>query len=272
MWRSCSRRRPAACVALAAALLPACATLTVSEEKELGDDLARDMRRELDFLRDPTVNRYVAEIGEDILRAAGPQPFDYHFSVIESDDINAFAAPAGHVYIHTETILKARNVSELAGVMAHEVGHVVHRHVAENYNRARNTDLLYQAGVVATSILAGGAAGSLAQLGGGLAAMAFINSFTREAEVEADSFAVEIMPRAGYHPQGLVTFFETLRNQGGPNVPAFLSSHPATEDRIAHTSALIAELSSTSDLRVDDDGKLEIIQRRIRLLMGKELP
>ena len=103
---------------LLGALLPACATLTVTEERQLGAQIAREMRGELLFIRDPVVVDYVGTIGGNILRAAGPQPFEYRFMVVEDDEINAFAGPGGYVYIHTETVLRARNASELAAVLA----------------------------------------------------------------------------------------------------------------------------------------------------------
>jgi len=99
-----------------------------------------------------------------------------------------------------------------------------------------------------------------------------LNSFGREAEAEADAFAVENMPRAGYDPTGIVTFFHTLMNDGGGGAPSFLSSHPATEDRVAETRALIAAGTDASGLKQDDGGRLEIIQRRIRLLTGQVEP
>ena len=248
--------------------LAACGPITVSQEQRLGYDFEHAMRRELVFVHDRVVNEYVNDMGNEFVRAAGPQPFDYHFYVVDDDEINAFAGPAGHIYVHTETILKARNVSELAGVIAHEVGHVALRHVADNYNRQRNTQIGQDILVAGASILGGGAMGSVAQLGTGLAGMAYLNTFGREAEMEADAFAVEVLTEAGYDPNGLVTFFQTLTHeaQGKAQAPSFLSSHPATSDRIESTSAAIEALPSTAGLRVNDGGKLEIIQRRIQLL------
>jgi predicted Zn-dependent protease len=241
----------------------------VDEERTLGAELSREVKAEATFVRDRWVVDYVADIGQEIVRVAGPQPFDYHFGVIENDEINAFAMPAGYIYIHTETILMARNVSELAGVIAHEVGHVAERHIAENYNRQRTASLGQQALGLGAGLAGGSAAAGAANLFGGLSAMAVLNSFGREAELEADAFAVSTMPRAGYQPTGIVTFFHTLMAEGGPGAPSFLSSHPATEDRIAATRALIAEQPQMPGLKQDDGGRLEIIQQRIRLLTGR---
>src|SRR5262245_26783226 len=262
------RATTAPAVLLALGLALGCGTLSVQEEQALGRQMSSEIRRGVVFLPDRVVERYVRDIGEDILRAAGPQPFEYRFFVIEDDDINAFAAPAGYIYIHTQTILAASNVSELAGVIAHEIGHVARRHIAQNYNRQRNMGIGTQALVLAAAIFGGGAAATAAQLGGGLAATAYLNSFGREAELEADTFAVETMPRAGYDPNGLVTFFETLRQEAGDRPADFLSSHPATADRAEAARAQIAAQPALPELKVHDNGRLEIIQRRIELVMG----
>jgi predicted Zn-dependent protease len=266
-------RRRACLLPIALLLVPlACASLTVDQERQLGKQLYQQARKEFPFMRDKEVVNYVRGIGEDILEASGRQPFEYHFYVIEDEDINAFAMPAGYIYVHTGTILRASNVSELAGVIAHEIGHVAHRHIAENYNRQKNTGMLYQLGVAAASMFGGGYAAGAAKLGGSLAAAAYLNKFGRDAERESDAFAVEVLPKAGYDPNGMVTFFETLQRQGGPNVPSFLSSHPATVERIQNTRAMIDAVPDRDGLRVTDRGRLQIIQRRIELLTGQYNP
>ena len=252
----------------AAAVVIGCGPLTVTEERKLGDQFEYQMRSQLPLVYDRTVVEYVSEMGEGIVRAAGPQPFRYRFYVVQDEDVNAFAGPAGHIYIHTETILRARNASELAGVLAHEVAHVRERHIAENYNRARNAEIGTNILALGASALGGGMAGSATAMGSGLAAKTWLNSFSREAELEADVFAVQVMARAGWDPTGLLSFFQSLMHEGGPNVPSFLSSHPATEERIRATRAEIVVLDDTEGLATNDGGKLEIIQRRIRLLTG----
>lgn len=243
-----------------------CGPISLSEEKQLGQQFEQQMRSQAPMVHDRLVDDYIDDMGAGIVRAAGPQPFDYRFTVVRDDEINAFAGPGGHIYIHTETILRARNASELAGVLAHEVAHVQRRHIAENYNRARNARLGTDILALGAGVFGGGVAGSAASLGGGLAATTWLNSFGREAEAEADSFAVVVMARAGWNPEGLLTFFEALLRSGGSRVPAFLSSHPTTDERIRATRAEIQRLDGTRGLATRDGGKLEIIQRRIRLL------
>ena len=259
------------CVRVAAAgvalLLTACGPISLSEESQLGYNFEQQMRQELPLLHDRVVVDYVRGMGRDIVNAAGPQPFDYSFSVVVDDEINAFAGPAGHIYVNTGTILAARNASELAGVIGHEIGHVVERHVAENYNRQRNTQIGQQILVAGAGIAGGGGMANLANLGSGLAAVAYLNTFGREAEMQADAFAVETLPRAGWDPAGLVTFFQLLQSEsGGSGAPAFLSSHPATDDRIRATSEALEVVKVPPGAKTDDRGKLQIIQRRILLL------
>jgi predicted Zn-dependent protease len=238
----------------------------VDEERSLGAELDAEVRSQVILEPDPVVVRYVQQIGNQIVRAAPAQPYPFHFKVVDDDEINAFAGPAGYVYVHTAILKKARNVSEVAGVVAHEVGHVVRRHIAQNYNRAKNANMLKEAGVVAAALAVGGPVANLANLGGGLAAMAYVNSFSREAESEADAFAVEVLPKAGYDPHGLVTFFQTIQREYGDGGLSFLESHPAASDRIEATTRRIETESLPPDLREDDGGELEIIQRRLQLL------
>ena len=251
-------------------LVLACATLSEDQEQDLGEQAAREMRRQLDFVRDPWVVDYVEDIGQELLSAAGPQPFDFRFQVVRDPELNAFALPAGYIYLNTGILLEVANVSELAGVMAHEIGHVALHHVAQNYQRQRNTRLAYDTASVLASVFVGGPAAAGGQLVGQLAVVAYLNQFSREAEEQADAFAVAILPQAGYDPNGLLTFFETLKAESGSaGVPIFLSSHPPTDLRIEETAGRIASASLPTHLRVSDDGRLEIIQRRIELL-GQE--
>ncbi len=238
--------------------------LSVDQERSLGADFSRSFNRRADLVRNPDVVGYVSVIGERLLREAAPQPFTYRFHVVARDEVNAFAAPAGHIYLYTGTLLKARNVSELAGVIAHEIGHVARRHVAKNFNRALTTNILHQTGVMVAELAGGPEAGRAIHALGGFAAMGYLNTFSREAENEADAFAVGLMFRSGYDPRGLVTFFETLRKEGGRSAPSFLSSHPATETRIANTRKVIAQLPEGSALQTWDGGKLQQIQRILR--------
>jgi predicted Zn-dependent protease len=147
---------------------------------------------------------------------------------------------------------------------------VARRHLADNVARRRTANTARQIGVIAGAVAAGPAGASAAGLLGGLASLAALNSFGRGAEREADAFAVETLPRAGYDPEGLVSFFQTLLHEPGegPAQASFLSDHPATAERIEETRRAIDAAALPPGLRNEDGGRLEIIQRRIQLLTG----
>jgi predicted Zn-dependent protease len=256
------------------ALLFACGTLSVEEEKKLGTQAQRAVRQEFQMVRDHVVVNYVRDMGADLVAAAKPSPFDFRFYVVEDEAINAFALPGGAIYVHTGTIQKAADASELAGVVAHEIAHVTERHVAHLYRRQRNTGVAAQAFTILVAILTGNPyIANAASLGTQVAATAYLSTFTREAESESDAVAVETLIAAGYDPEGMLTFFDTLRKEtaGGMRPPQFLSSHPATEERIADVRRMIQQhLPLPPGLRRDDGGKLEIIQKRIDLVIGTD--
>lgn len=257
--------RRLACLVLLA-LATGCGTMSVKKEQDLAKDFDREVSREYRFIRDRVVIAYVTHIGEQILAPMGPQPFVYTFQVVDDEEVNAFAGPAGQIYIHSGTILRARNVSELAGVIAHEIGHVAKRHLAQNYEKQQAANVGRQMAVIGAGVLGGSAAAGAANLASGFGLGALLNTFSREAEGEADAFAVEALPKAGYDPNGLPTFFETLASERTSGVPAFLSSHPAPADRLEATRAMITAADLPPGLAVDDGGRFEIIQQRVELL------
>jgi predicted Zn-dependent protease len=270
------RRRP---LTLALAMLvlatPSCGTLTIEEEKQLGRQAQREVQDRFQLFRDRVVVNYVRQLGRNLVAGAAPSPFDFRFYVVEDENINAFAVPGGAIYVNTGLILEARDASELASVLAHEAGHVTARHVAQLYRRQRNTGVGANLVSLAIAILSGNPyLANAGQLATGVAATAYTSTFTRDAEREADRLAVETMINAGYDPYGMLAILETLHRQegGGGSMLEFLNSHPATDERLASVRADIASRTLPGSLRRDDRGKLEIIQERIRLLMGTDAP
>ncbi len=262
-------RRFVVALAVAALVVSGCASKpTVQEERARAGEVARQARMEFDILHDRVVDQYIDAVGEELLAAAGPQAFDYTFTVVDDETLNALAAPGGSIFITTGMILNVRNVSELAGVLGHEIGHIVHRHSADNQVRAQNAGYLNKAATVAAAILLGGGAANAANILTGVSALAYINRFGREAESQADVYGVELLPRAGYDPMGIVNMFETLRNETGIQSTSWQSSHPAPQERMDVTRALVEAADLPPGLRKNDGGRLEIIQHRIRLLTG----
>ena len=159
------------------------------------------------MLNDRATNSYVNQIGSQLAAIADPRGIRYHFYVVNSDVVNAFALPGGYVYINRGIIERADNLSEFAGVLAHEIGHVAERHSIEQLQRAQNANLGLN---VLYGVLLGRAPSGVEQAGIQVGGSAVFAGYTRDAEREADRVGVAYMVRAGYNPIGLATFFEEL--------------------------------------------------------------
>ncbi len=265
-------RNPLACL-LVLSLATACGTLSVQDEKKLGHQVQRQVRDQYTLMRDRVIVNYIRDLGEGLVASARPSPFDFRFFVIEDPSLNAFAVPGGAIYVNTGLILEADDVSQLIGVIAHEMGHVTARHVAENYNRSRATGVIAQVFAVAIGILTGSSIGAQGgQLLSGVAAQAYLATYTRDAEREADQLAIETMVRGGWDPDGMIAMFQKLmeQNSGGAHMPQFLSSHPATAERIQNVADVRAKYGEVPLLLRTDGGRLEIIQKRIELIVGTD--
>jgi predicted Zn-dependent protease len=207
--------------------------VSVNDEIAIGRKAQQEVRRQVPALGDASINRYIDSLGSRIAaRADGPR-YPYSFDVANKRDINAFALPGGPIWVHRGLIDAAQNEAQLAGVIAHEVAHISHRHAAEQMTKGTFANL--GLGLLGT-FLGHGAGAQIAQLGAGFAANATMLKFSRDDEREADLKALQYMKRAGYDPRGMVEFLQVLRNRQGRDpgsVRTFLSSHPAPADRVA---------------------------------------
>lgn len=207
------------------------------EEERLGREMQREVLKEVDVLENQAIQQYVDELGALVVRAAGnkPQGITYSFTVLDDDQVNAFAMPGGDIYVYTGLLKAADTEAELMSVLAHEVAHVTERHIAEQ--------LVTQYGLQALASAAlGNNPGVVSQLVASVAGQGYLLKFSRSAESEADASGLRYLVRAGYDPQGFVSFFQTLERQGGARPPEFLASHPSPENRITAAREMIGEL------------------------------
>lgn len=236
-------RRTAAVACLCGASVSAGCAPQVSTQQEvaIGADYSRQINRQMPILNDAATNSYVTQIGNQLAAIADPRGIRYHFYVVNSDVVNAFALPGGYVYINRGIIERADNLSEFAGVLAHEIGHVAERHSIEQLQRAQNANLGLN---VLYGVLLGRAPSGVEQAGIQVGGSAVFAGYTRDAEREADRVGVAYMVRAGYNPIGLATFFEELlemQRRQPSRVEQWFSTHPTTQERVANTRAIIAQ-------------------------------
>lgn len=238
-------------------------SIPIEDEREMGLAVAEQAAREMPMLQDEPIVRFVRELGTYIVRRADTTGRDYEFRVVDSEMANAFAVPGGFIFVNRGILERAENASELAGVLAHEIGHVVERHGLEQMAKAQNTNTI----VSLVYVLLGRAPGGAEQVALQVAGSAWMAKHSREAEREADRVAVVYLARAGLDPRGMPQFFQKLLNEDreSPNeLLAWFSTHPLTEDRIADAEAMIAQLPADAVARgATDFPQFAHVRRRL---------
>jgi Zn-dependent protease with chaperone function len=207
---------------------------TPAEDVKVGREAAEEARKQLPMLRDGSVDDLVDRIGDrlvDEIPAEFRQPaFRYSFDVVNMSDINAFALPGGPMFVNRGMIEAARTDAEVAGVMAHELSHVILRHGTAQATKGQK----YQIGSIAGQILGaivGGRTGAVISQGSQIVPGVVFLKYGREYERQADLLGAQIMARAGYDPRQMANMFRTIQAQGGNRGPEWLSSHPDPGNR-----------------------------------------
>ena len=213
---------------------------SAQEEVQAGEQAAAQVPRQLPVLPDSSpLTQYVSKLGHQLAEHAPGEKWPYQFHVVNQKEINAFALPGGPIFVNVGTIQAADNEAELAGVIAHEISHVVQRHGT----RAATKQMAAQVPLaVLGGILGGGALGQMAVQGISFGVGSYFLKNSRQAEKEADLLGTDIMYDAGYDPHAMAQFFEKIKAQGGPRTIQFLSDHPDPGNRVEYVSAEVKTL------------------------------
>lgn len=232
---------------------PELAMVSQSTELDLGARQAKVIEREMGLVTDRDLVAYVGTIGARLVASSPRRDVPYAFHVVDTPEPNAFAIP-GHVYVTRGMLALLNEEDELAGVLAHEVGHIAARHAVQRISRALPAGIL--TGVVSgVTGLASPILGGLVEAGGSLATEALLAPYSREQEREADRVGQEIAARAGYDPAALAHSLATLEryealDDGPRRRPSFLDSHPATPERARATAVYARELTRAPTMAV----------------------
>lgn len=271
MDRSSRRGRFFGCIAFLLVLTLICPanyawSLTYEEERKLGKKTYELIKSKMKLVDDPVVNDYVDGLGRKILANIPNLHFDYHFSVIDHGVINAFATPAGYIYIHSETIMSMTSEGQLAAILAHEIAHVTSRHISERIDKSKKLNVATLGGLLA-GILLGGAAGQALMAGsmaGGIQAQL---AFSRQDEREADHKGLDYLVGAGYDPRYMIEAFSIMLNKAyasSDSIPTYLTTHPGLSDRIITVEALMTGKPQYSAVRGrGDDKAFRAIKNRV---------
>jgi len=202
------------------------------EERSLGSRMAGQIKAESQIVTDPTVNEYVNRVGQRIVRLSDRPGIPYEFVVIESKDVNAFALPGGYIYVYTGLLKHLDTEAQLAGVLGHEISHVVARHGVKQLQEGMGLQVLSQ-------ILLGGSSETTQALVGQSLAL-LMKGYSRSMESEADHMGILYSTRAGHNPRGMVQVLEKLNQLsggGGGFWESLSSDHPPPARRIAAVKA-----------------------------------
>jgi len=218
-----------------------------AQEARLGREIMQQIRMSRGYLDDAEIADYLNAVG-DRLAASSPSPYrHFEFFAVRDPTLNAFALPGGYIGVHTGLISAARNESELAAVLAHEIAHVTQNHIARMVDAQKASGLASLA-ALAIAILAARSNSQVSQAAITLAGAVNVQNqldFSREHEREADRVGLQILTQAGYSPAGMVSFFERLQAHGRSmetSAPAYLRTHPLTFQRIADMQNRVAEM------------------------------
>ena len=241
---------------------------SIGEERAIGEKLLYSVRSTFNLVEDPDIVQYINNLGQTVLEVTGIQFFNYHFYVINNKAFNAFAAPSGLIFFYSGLIATMDSEDELVSVMAHEIGHIVKRHLAARVEKGKYSSIA-SLGLALAAIAFGGAAAP-ALLAGALATGQSINlHFSRQHEEEADLLAYGWMKKMKRNPEAQAKMLESMRRIAryrSDQLPQYLLTHPNPEGRLHYIESLldIDETSNKKNSVVTDD--FDFLRFKYRIL------
>lgn len=216
--------------------------LTPEAERELGEAFIRALKAQGSLINDELVADYIQNLGFRLASNSPEHGRDYHFYVINANDINAFAGPNATIGVNRGLILATKNESQLASVMAHEIAHVTQKHLTRAFQAGEDASLTTIATVLAGILVSASdpTAGAALVFGGVASGMQQQINFTRDNEYEADRVGIQILDKSGINPSGMTEFFEILQSSsfyGTENDIEYLRTHPLNSARIAEAAS-----------------------------------
>lgn len=244
--------------------------LTPMQERRLGEEVMREIHASNELLNDIEITDYMSSLGYRLVTNSSDNQQEFTFFVLSDPVINAFALPGGFIGVHTGLIQNTRSESELASVVAHEIGHVVQRHMARMMAQQKQSTIPSMAMMAASILLAWGNP----QLGQGAiisteAGMVQRNlNFTRENEQEADRVGMQILDKSGFDTRAMPAFFETLMKSerfSEGTAPSFLRTHPLSTERITD---MRNRAEQTPYHQVPDSIEFDLVRAKLRAMQG----
>ena len=248
-----------------AATMGGCA-ISTQQEVQMGTEYAQQINAQLPIIKDPEVVRYVNVLGDSIAKLADDRSLDWQFFVVNSPEVNAFAVPGGYVYVNRGLVERAQKMDQLAGVLGHEIGHVIRRHSVKQMEQQQGANIGVTLACVLTQVCTNQATGALINVGGA----ALFAKFSRDDEAQADEEGVKNVVRAGIDPRGIPEMFQILvneRERSPSSVDSWFATHPLEESRIQATEAQIAKINpAILNTLTKDSQSFQAFKQRVRAL------
>ena len=253
-------------------LTSASCAVSTQQEVQMGANYATQIDTQLPIVRDQLVVSYINALGNSLARVTDTRGLTWHFAVVDSKEVNAFAVPGGWVYVNRGLVERAQTMNQLAGVIGHEIGHVTLRHTVQQMQQSQEVN----GGLLALCTLTKVCNSGVAQAGINLGGSALFASFSRQDEAQADDQGVKNTVKAGIDPHGVPEMFRILLNERKTNpsaVDAWFATHPGEEDRITATTNQIAAYppAQLRNLQVDSDA-FQRVKRRLLSLPPSPAP
>lgn len=251
--------------------------LSVKEEKEMAEKFMTMIRKQMTLIDDPLALGLVSEIGKRVVAQLPPQPFEYTFHIVDSDQFNAFASPGANIFVNRGLITSLDNSDELAGILGHESGHAACRHISQMIDKAKLVNIGTLAGVLAGVLVGAKGGGDSAQavvMGTMATGQTAMLAYSRENEAEADQKGLSYIKKAGFSPDGLLTGLEKIRSKdwyGTESIPGYLKTHPGSKERIIYIQSWLQDHAKEP---VIDNGidpfRFEMVKYRLAGLYGSK--
>ena len=256
-----------AALGLAVALGISACGVSQQQEVQLGQQESAQIQQQLPLVQDAVINQYVNALGNQIASHTSRADLQWQFYVVNTDVVNAFALPGGIIYVNRGVLERADRMDELAGVMGHEIEHVVRRHSVKQMEQMQGANVGVALACTLTNICSNQAAATAINVGG----TAIFAKFSRTDEVQADEGGFHNVMNAGISPNGMLSFFQKLlaeeQQSNNSNVSSWFADHPGTQDRIADIQRMLAQVSA-SQLRslTTDTQAFQQMKRRVMSL------
>ena len=205
--------------------------IPTDQEVTMGEDIHRKLMTEFQLSRDPVKIGRVKRIGTKVSQVSDSRDYQYHFSLVEKDEMHAFTTPGGNIYFFTGLLDKLTDDAEVASVLAHEVGHCAARHTVKKFQAGLSYSLI--GNILFSAFQMEDRVKRIAALSADVVMSLIFSAYSRKDELESDHLGIKYMDLAGYNPDGMIRTFEILKKESkGADVPLILRTHPHLDIRI----------------------------------------